>query len=89
MVQEPKVQLSRFPKTQQSNHPKSNHLDFQSCNVRFMESDRISTSRQLRQKLQRIWKGSKFRLEKRQLQYYYVGTVNGPTSITRHGVLKM
>ena len=37
MVQQSKVQLSRFPTTRQSNHPKSNYPDFQACNVRFME----------------------------------------------------
>ena len=46
MVQQSKVQSSRFPATQQSNHPKSNHPDFQTCNVRFTESDHLSTAGQ-------------------------------------------
>ena len=33
-----------------SQSPKSNRLDFQTCNVRFTKSDRTSTARQLCQK---------------------------------------
>ena len=44
MVHSPK---SNHPDFQLPNSPKSSRPDFQTCNVRFTESDRISTARQL------------------------------------------
>ena len=39
MVHSPIVQISNYPTVQQSSCPKSNCPDFQTCNVRFIESD--------------------------------------------------
>ena len=39
MVQSPIIQISNYPTVLQSSCPKSNCPDFQTCNVRFIESD--------------------------------------------------